>query len=161
MILKLIVAHDKNLVIGNKGKLPWHISEDLKLFKRTTMGKPILMGRGVFEEIGCKPLPGRRNVVLSKTRVWEGVESYPSISEALKALENEETVFVIGGGQIYKELLGKCDYLYVSLVEGEYEGDVFFPEYRQEIGKVWIETEKQKMDGFTFHLFKRMHNQRD
>ena len=97
MIKTLIAAHDPNLVIGNNGKLPWRYPEDLKHFKKHTLGNVIIMGRGVFEELGEKPLPGRRNIVLSRTRNYENVESYTSLEEALTNIESEE-VFIIGGG---------------------------------------------------------------
>jgi len=155
MMLHLIAAHDDNLVIGKDGKLPWNIPQDLKHFKTVTMGKPILMGRGVFEEIGCRPLPGRRNIVLSKQK-WEGIESYHTIKEALKAVENEEIVFVIGGGQIYRELIPKCSYMYITHVDGVHEGDVFFPEYRNEIGLNWTEVNKETHSDFEFIEYKRI-----
>src|SRR5690625_201209 len=102
MILSLIAAHDKNLVIGHEGDLPWHFSEDLAFFKRTTMGHPILMGRGVFESLNEKPLPGRRNVVLTRSREYPDadVEVYSSIEAALDQLRGEEEVDVNGGGEI-------------------------------------------------------------
>jgi dihydrofolate reductase len=89
MKLALIAAHDPNLVIGMDGGLPWHYSEDLKFFKKTTMGYPVLMGRGVFEEIGEKKLPGRRNIVLTKTKRYpdKDVEVFSSIKSAIDHLK--------------------------------------------------------------------------
>jgi dihydrofolate reductase len=155
MRLILIVAHDENLVIGSNGKLPWHLPEDLKHFKKVTMGYPILMGRGVFEEIGMKPLPGRRNVVLS-SREWDNIESYKSIKEALNALQKEDNVFLIGGGQIYEQLISECDYMYITEVEGSHTGDVYFPEYRNDIGIKWLEVSRESHDGFTFVEYRRI-----
>jgi len=149
MRLHLIVAHDQNLLIGSNGQLPWRIREDLAHFKRITMGHPILMGRGVFEELGCKPLPGRRNVVLS-AQTWSGIEVYKSIPQALEALKEEPVVFVIGGGQIYAQLLDRCDKMYVTLVDGSYQGDVWFPDYRAGIGIDWVEKDRDNHDGFSF-----------
>jgi dihydrofolate reductase len=149
MKLHLIAAHDDNLVIGNKGKLPWRLPEDLKHFKSITMGHPILMGRGVFEEIGEKPLPGRRNVVLSR-KVWNHVESYSRIDDALTALSEEDVVFLIGGGQIYDQMIEMCDKMYITEVKGSFDGDVFFPEYRAQIGKKWIEVNR---DNYPTHSF--------
>jgi dihydrofolate reductase len=97
MKLSIIVAHDPNLVIGKDGELPWHFSEDLKFFKKTTMGAPILMGRGVFEELNEKPLPGRENVVLSRSKSYDHVPTFKSIDEALEYLSDREQVFIIGG----------------------------------------------------------------
>lgn len=149
MKLHLIVAHDESLLIGAKGKLPWHIPEDMAHFRRVTMGHPILMGRGVFEELGCKPLPGRRNIVLS-SKVWPGIESYPSIPQALQVLQDESVVFVIGGGQIYAQLIHLCHIMYVTAIDGEHQGDVWFPEYRHEIGHEWLEISRDNHPGFSF-----------
>lgn len=149
MKLHLIAAHDKNLVIGNQGKLPWRLPEDLKHFKETTMGYPILMGRGVFEEIGEKPLPGRRNVVLSRKK-WDNVESFSKIEHALIALSNEPVVFLIGGGQVYSQMIDLCEKMYITEVHGTYSGDVFFPEYRDQIGKKWIEISREAYPTHTF-----------
>ena len=85
MKIIVIAAHDPNLVIGNNGALPWHFSEDLKHFKKTTSGFPILMGRGVFEELGSKPLPNRQNIVLSTTRNYDNVACYTSLEQAIEA----------------------------------------------------------------------------
>lgn len=154
MKLHLIAAHDDHLVIGKDGKLPWYVPQDLKHFKSVTMGKPILMGRGVFEEIGKKPLPGRRNVVLSKQK-WHGIESYSSIEKALEALIDEDVVFVIGGGQIYSQLLDKCNYMYITHVKGVHDGDVFFPEYRNKIGAEWVEKNRIIHKDFDFIEYSR------
>lgn len=156
MTLALIVAHDPNLVIGKDGMLPWHYSKDLKYFKRVTMGKPLLMGRGVFEEIGEKPLPGRENVVLSRSRNYDHVSTFSSIEEALDYLKDEETVFVIGGGEVYRQLLSETDRLYVTEIHQEFEGDTFFPEYRDEIGSTWKEIEREDHPEFSFVVYERV-----
>ena len=83
MKLTIVAAHDPNLVIGKDGGLPWHYSGDLKFFKKTTLGSPILMGRGVFEELNEKTLPGRKNIVLSRTRTYDNADTFSSIREAL------------------------------------------------------------------------------
>lgn len=155
MRLHLIAAHDQNLVIGKDGKLPWHIPEDLKHFKTVTMGRPILMGRGVFEEIGFKPLPGRKNVVLS-SRKWDNIISFDNIPAALEYLQYEEIVFLIGGGEIYRQLIDKCDYMYITLIHDRFEGDVHFPEYRNEIGKTWKEVSRDNREGFSFCEYQRV-----
>jgi dihydrofolate reductase len=105
--LAIIAALARNRVIGKDGNLPWHLPEDLKRFKRLTSGHPVLMGRKTFESLG-KPLAGRRNVVLSSHPV-PGVETFASIPEALSALAGSELVFVLGGGQIYAQLLEQAD----------------------------------------------------
>lgn len=154
MQLIAIVAHDENLLIGRDGGLPWHIPEDLRHFKRVTTGYPILMGRKVFEEIGCKPLPKRRNVVLT-SRNFEAIETYGTISEALHALKDEQKVFVIGGGEVYRQLLERCTYMYVTLVKGVHQGDVYFPEYRHQLGSEWLEQQREDHQGYTFLEYKR------
>lgn len=156
MILTLIAAHDPNLVIGLNGKLPWHYSEDLKFFKRTTMGYPLLMGRVVFEELNEKPLPGRENVVLSRSRNYDHVKTFPSIGEALSYLENEERVFVIGGGEIYRQTISMADELIITRINNEYSGDTYFTEYRRDIGRVWKETWREDHDDFSFIRYEKV-----
>lgn len=155
MKLAVIVAHDPNLVIGKDGTLPWHYSEDLKFFKRTTMGHPLLMGRGVFEELDEKPLPGRENVVLSRSFNYDHVSTFSSIDDALEYLWDEELVFVIGGGEVYEQLLPEADLLYVTEIHEEYEGDTFFPEYRDDIGTIWEEIKREDYEKFSFVKYER------
>ncbi len=158
MRLALIVAHDPNLVIGKDGTLPWHFSEDLKYFKRVTMGSPILMGRGVFEELNEKPLPGRENIVLSRTRTYNNVPTFSSLEDALSYLreKEQEIVFVIGGGEVYRQLLPEADLLYVTEIHEEFEGDTFFPEYRDSISTEWREIERQEHPELTFLVYERI-----
>lgn len=140
----LIVAHDPNLVIGHKGGLPWRIKEDLAFFKKTTMGAPIIMGRNVFSDIGGKPLPGRKNIVVSSTLSSQETQTdvYATLEEALHAAkayakEQSTDLFLIGGRRIYEEGLTIADRLYITEVLEPYEGDTTFPEYRDEINTVW------------------------
>jgi dihydrofolate reductase len=156
LTLALIVAHDPNLVIGKDGELPWHYSEDLKYFKRTTMGHPILMGRTVFEELNEKPLPGRENVVLSRSRDYEHVPTFSSIPKALAYLEDEEVVFCIGGGEVYKQILPLADKLFVTEIHQSYEGDTYFPEYCDQIGSTWKEIKRDEHPEFSFIVYKRV-----
>ena len=155
MTLALIVAHDPNLVIGKDGSLPWHYSEDLKYFKRTTMGHPIVMGRGVFEELDEKPLPGRENIVLSRTRDYDHVPCFNSIPEALEYLASEEIVFIIGGGEIYRQTLSMADKLFVTEIHEEFDGDTYFPEYRNDIGTLWQEVEREDHEHLSFVVYER------
>jgi|UniRef100_UPI00378435BE dihydrofolate reductase len=124
-----IVAMSANRVIGREGKLPWHYSEDLKFFKRTTLGHPILMGRATFDSIG-KPLPGRQNIVLSRTMApREGVTVIRDVSELPQVCGAAETVFVIGGARVFEELLPQCDGLHLTFITKDYEGDVLLPPF--------------------------------
>lgn len=155
MTLTLITAHDPNLVIGLDGQLPWRYSEDLKHFKSVTLGNTIIMGRGVFEELNEKPLPGRRNIVLSRTKVYSNVETFSSLKEALTVLEDDE-VFIIGGGILYKETLPIADKLIITEINKEYKGDTFFPEYRDQLGINWKEISRKDSDELSFIEYRRI-----
>ncbi len=156
MKLAAIVAHDPNLVIGRGGGLPWHYPEDLKHFKDTTVGHSLLMGRGVFESMGEKPLPDRENIVLSRSRNYESVPTFSSIEKALDYLKDEELVFIIGGGEIYSQMMDKTDKLYVTEIQKSYEGDTYFPEYRNEIGSKWREIKREDKKELSFVMYERM-----
>lgn len=156
MILSLIAAHDPNLVIGNDGKLPWHYKEDLQFFKKTTMGCPIIMGRGVFEELNEKPLPGRLNIVLTRTRTYDSVSSFPTIAQAIDFVKAEDHVFIIGGGEIYRQTIDMADRLYITEIQKEYRGDTFFPEYRDQIDKKWTQVWREDYENFSFIEYHRV-----
>ena len=155
MKLTLVAAHDPNLVIGKAGQLPWHYSEDLKHFKRTTTGKTIVMGRGVFEELNEKPLPNRTNIVLSSSKTYDNVSTFSSLESALNTIEEEE-VFIIGGGVLYKYALPKADRLIITQVKKEYDGDTYFPEYRDKIGVEWKETSREETEDLVFLEYERV-----
>ena len=148
MNLIIIAALNKKRVIGKDGKLPWHISEDLKRFKRLTLGHTVLMGRKTYESLG-KPLVDRRNIVLS-TRKISGMETYSTAEAALNALKNQDNVFVIGGGKVFEQFLGKADELHLTLVDNDSEGDTFFPPYEHLIGNRFTLVNEEKHAGFTF-----------
>jgi dihydrofolate reductase len=154
MRLIIIAALSRNRVIGKNGKIPWHISEDLKRFKRITSGHTVLMGRKTFESLG-KPLPNRRNVVLTSRQI-PGIETYDTLDKALHALKNEDKVFLIGGGEIFAQALERVDEMYLTLVDRDVEGDVYFPEYRHLIGKRFREVNRESHEGFTFANYVRM-----
>ena len=154
MKLAIIAAIARNRVIGKEGKLPWHVPEDLKRFKQLTTGHAVLMGRKTFDALG-RPLPNRRNVVLSSAPV-KGVESYRSIPEALEKLENEDVVFVLGGGQIYSQLLQRVDYLYLTVMEKDYDGDTYFPEYEHLTGTLFRLFNDEPRKGFSFRDYERI-----
>lgn len=156
MKLIIIAAHDPNLVIGKEGSLPWHYKDDLKFFKQTTMGHTLLMGRIVFEELNEKPLPGREAVVLSKTKSYDHVPTFDTIAKALHYLKNEEIIFVIGGGEIYRQTLGLADELIITEIHQEYEGDTYFPEYRDQIGEVWQELSRDDKKELSFIKYGRI-----
>ncbi|WP_421774492.1 dihydrofolate reductase [Gracilimonas sp.] len=154
MTITLVAAHDPNLVIGKEGGLPWRYPEDLKHFKRTTLGRTIIMGRGVFEELNEIPLPERKNIVLSTTQNYDNVDTYSSLEDALKS-SNEEEVFIIGGGVLYRETMDIADKLIITEIHQEYEGDTYFPEYRDEIGTSWKEVSREDYEELSFVTYER------
>jgi dihydrofolate reductase len=156
MTLAAIVAHDPNLVIGRKGELPWHYSKDLKYFKKVTMGHPIIMGRVVFEELNEQPLPGRENIVLSRSRNYEHVPTFNAIPGALDYVADEDIAFVIGGAEVYRQLMPKVEKLFVTEIHEEYEGDTYFPEYRHEIGSRWREIKRDTHSELSFVVYERI-----
>src|SRR3989344_1236243 len=125
----IVVAMDKNRLIGANGKLPWHLPSDLKHFRELTMGHVIIMGRKTFESIG-KPLIGRANVVITRQKNYQrpGIVVHHSLEDALIVFADSEKIFIIGGGEIYREALPFVDTLYLTLVLGEFTGDTYFPE---------------------------------
>ena len=129
MKLTLVVAASDNHVIGRKGGLPWHVPEDLKRFRQLTWGKPVLMGRRTFEAIG-RPLPGRRNIVISRQPGLEieGCEIAVTINDAVALVSDQPEIMVIGGGEIYRTLLPRADRIEMTRVHDNVEGDTWFPE---------------------------------
>jgi dihydrofolate reductase len=128
--LKAIAAMSLNRVIGAGNQIPWHLPEDFKWFKQTTMGHVIVMGRKTFESIG-RPLPGRETVVLSRSAFSHpGVRTVTTFDE-LKAVAGGRQVFICGGAQVYQQALPLCSDLYLTLVKREVEGDAFFPPFEE------------------------------
>ena len=159
-MISLIVAASTNNVIGTKGDLPWRLSDDLKRFKATTMGKPIIMGRLTWESIG-RPLPGRQNIVITRQPGYsaEGCDVVASVDEALEAAGAVPEVMVIGGGDIYRQLLPRASRIYLTRVEAEIEGDTFFPELHESEWEV-VSSEAHEADeknayAFTFITLQR------
>jgi dihydrofolate reductase len=130
MKVSIIVAIARNGVIGSENRLPWHIPDDFKWFRKQTSRHAVIMGRSTFESIG-KPLPERANIILSRRGDFTvpGAEVFPSLDEALEHLreKGEEEAFVIGGAQVYRETLPFADRLYLTLIRDDYPGDARFP----------------------------------
>lgn len=130
MTISLVVAASENNAIGKNGQLLWHLPNDLKFFKNTTWGFPVIMGRKTFESVN-KPLPGRTNIVITSKPDWEakGVITVRSLEESIqKAGEtNSKQAFIIGGGEIYKQSMDIADKIYITRVHANLEGDTFFP----------------------------------
>ena len=132
MKVSIIVATSLNHAIGKDNQLLWHLPADLKFFKTTTMGCPVVMGRKTFQSIG-RTLPGRQNVVITRDKTFNADGQYDltvvgSIDEALVKLHSEKEVFIIGGGEIYKQSIDSVDTIYITLVHTVIDGDVYFPE---------------------------------
>lgn len=137
----MITAHDLNRLIGKDNKLPWHIPEDLEFFKETTLNKKVVMGKNTFDSILSylkKPLPKRESLVLTRNTdfKYEGVKVYNSIQEIIQTYQDtEDEIVVIGGEQIYRAFLPFTDKLFVTVVNSEFEGDSWFPEYEKHFSK--------------------------
>lgn len=149
-MINIIVAVAKNGVIGCHNRLIWHISQDLKRFKRLTTGNTVVMGRKTFDSIGS-PLPNRVNVVVSRAKKFsvEGITVVDSLDEALKC---GGEIFIIGGGEIYKQTLPLADKLYVTEVDQSPVGDTYFPAIDP---KQWKEVSREQWDGYSFVDYER------
>jgi dihydrofolate reductase len=132
MIISLIVAASTNNAIGKNNELPWHLPNDMKFFKNTTWGLPVIMGRKTFESMKGQPLVGRINIVITRQSGWKanGVVVAASIDDALFVAKETDCneIFIIGGGEIFKEILPKANRIYMTRVHTTLPGDVFFPD---------------------------------
>lgn len=128
-MISIIVAIAQNGTIGDKNALLWHIKEDMRFFRTTTSGHPVIMGRKTFESLGSKPLPKRKNIVITRSDVeFEGAFVAHSLEEAIAMTDDDAEVFIMGGAQIYTQALDIADRMYITRVERDYEGDTSFPE---------------------------------
>ncbi len=130
MKISMIAAMAANRVIGKDNKMPWHLPEELSYFKKVTMGKPIVMGRNTFESIG-RPLPGRKNIVLSSNTqlLIDGVTVVHSIEQAIAAGDNCDELMIIGGARLYDQMLPHVHCLYLTDINLNVAGDAFFPDF--------------------------------
>jgi dihydrofolate reductase len=147
MTITVLAAVGANLVVGRGGEMPWHLPEDLAHFKATTMGHTLVMGRKTYDSIG-RALPGRRTIVITTQQGWHApsVEVAHSLAEAL-ALAGPTEVFVIGGGEVYRQAIPFADQMMLTEVEQSPEGDVSFPPIDP---TQWRETAREAHDGFAF-----------
>ena len=162
-MLSIIVAIDENYGIGRKGDLLCHLPNDLKHFKEITSGHPVIMGRKTYMSLPRRPLPNRRNIVISQhaNYAYEGAEMVNSIDEALQLVDPKEETFIIGGGSIYEQLMENADKLYITRIHHSWDdADTFFPEIMRE---EWEEVscEKHPADDrnpypFTFVTLRRI-----
>ncbi len=155
MRLSAIVAMSENRVIGKDNQLLWRLPVDLKNFKQITMGKPILMGRKTYQSIG-RALPGRLNVIITRDKKFTAQDCMVvhSIEEALAVAQNEEEVFVIGGAELYQQMLPLLDRIYMTIVHHTFSGDAFFPELNpaewQEVERVECASDEKNQYSCSF-----------
>lgn len=161
MTLSILVAHDQQRVIGYNNDLPWHLPNDLKYVKKLSTGNTLVMGRGTFESIG-KPLPNRRNVVLTHNQnfQYDGVDVIHSIDEIYNLPGH---VFIFGGQSLFDKTIDKVDDMYITVLEGKFKGDTFFPPYTFEEWEVasseeGVLDEKNTIPHTFLHLVRRKKN---
>ncbi|NTS75822.1 type 3 dihydrofolate reductase [Catenovulum sp. SM1970] len=161
MTISMIVAMTPDRAIGKDNKLLWHLPADLKFFKETTLGKPIIMGRKTFDSIG-RPLPGRTNVVVSRSneQPHPDVVLANDLDQAVEACGDVEEVMIIGGGFIYEAFLPKADKLFVTVVDADIEGDTHFPDFLaseqwQEVARVEGTVDEKNPLPHTFFTYQR------
>jgi dihydrofolate reductase len=151
--LTLVAAYAANRVIGDHGRIPWHLSEDFAHFKATTMGGVLVMGRATYDSIG-RPLPGRTTVVLTRDPAWSapGVLVAHSLEDALALAAGQPgETFVVGGAQVYRQALPLATHQILTEVDQWPEGDVTFPE----LDAGWVETRREPRDGFSWVWWER------
>ena len=140
MRARLIYARARNGVIGRDGVMPWHLPEDLAHFKRVTLGCPVIMGRKTWDSLPpqFRPLPGRRNIVLTRNADWSapGVEITRSLEQAIAPVEDARHAWVIGGAEIYRPALPRADVVEVTVIDADFDGDAHAPE----LGPEWREA---------------------
>lgn len=157
-MLSLIAAVARNRVIGKDNQLLWHLPEDMKYFRETTRGKPVIMGRKTWESLPEKfrPLPGRHNIVVSRNPDYAvpGATLSTSLEEAIRQAGNNDEVFVIGGETLYRQALPLAHRLYLTEIDRDYTGDAFFPEIPTD---TWEEISRQQGGSdFTFAIYEKI-----
>lgn len=150
--MKAIAAMARNRVIGANGSIPWHLPEDFRWFKKMTLGGVVVMGRKTFESLG-RPLPGRRNVVVSSSATIEGVELLRSLDEFDEASYDAAPVWIIGGANVYAQTLPRCSDLYLSIVDAVPPGDAFFPEFESYFSLPEVVA---RHEGFEIHHYRNL-----
>ncbi len=157
MSLSIIVAMTKNRVIGKQGRIPWHIKEDMELFRRLTLGSTVIMGRNTWESLPerFRPLPQRVNIIVSTTlSVQEGAVVCKSVEKALEVAKSHGLdVYCIGGAQLYRSMLLLADTMHISLIKEDFDGDTYFPEI--DFSK-WQEAYSEDFPQFIYKKYKRV-----
>ena len=157
MTVSIVVAQGSNRVIGAAGALPWHLPSDLRRFRELTMGHAVVMGRKTYESIPerFRPLPGRRNLVISSNAQYDGAEVFPTLAAAVQACDGN--CFVIGGGQVYAEAMEIAERCYVTDVDHAPDGDTFFPELPHSDWRCVEQSEpfRENDHNFVFRVYDR------
>ncbi len=159
--IALIVAVAENNVIGAGNSIPWYCPADLQYFKRTTLGSPVLMGRKTYQSLKIKPLPGRQNIVVTRDAHFtaEGCDVVADINAGLRLVNSGNKIFVIGGADIYEQVLTDADELYITYVDTVVEGDCYFPEIDNSewmlINEESYRADEKNPHDMTFKVFKR------
>jgi dihydrofolate reductase len=159
--ISIIVAIASNYAIGKDNDLLWHISDDLKRFKRITSGHPVVMGKNTFYSLPLRPLPKRRNIVLTDVagEQIEGCEMAYSIEEAIELMDASQENFIMGGGSIYRQFMPLAQKLYITRVHRDFEADTFFPEIDEQLWKLVEKTdmppEQEGSFSFTYEIWER------
>jgi len=162
MIISIIAAVADNMVIGDKNSLPWSLPADLEHFKKTTLGKPVIMGAKTFESIGMA-LPNRKNIILSFDKDYkaEGCVVVTSIDEALKQVGEDEEVMIAGGASVYKQFLPLANRLYLTFIHHDFEGDTRFPEFDinewKKVKRIDNEPDDKNPYSYSFVIFEKKH----
>ncbi len=158
-MITLIMAVSKNGVIGNRGEIPWYIPDDFKYFKEQTLGKPILMGRGTWDSLPKKPLPNRKNIVLSRSLdiesdVYVARDINAAIEFALTTEEYKATneIMVIGGEQLYRQTLDMADRVLYTYIDSEYDGDAYFPSLDDDCNWSLRSNERHDYQGLVYEF---------
>ncbi|SHO48334.1 dihydrofolate reductase [Desulfopila aestuarii] len=154
----LIAVMATNRVIGRDNTIPWHIPEELRFFKKTTMGFPVVMGRLTYESLKG-PLPGRQNIVISRNPDYQsnGTDNVTSLEQALKLTGDAEKAFILGGSQIFEEALPSADEIILSVLDREVEGDVYFPDFSDDdFQQTHHERHEEGKEPFTVYYYKRI-----
>ncbi len=161
MTISIISALAKNRTIGKRNALPWYLPADLKHFKETTLNKTIVMGLNTFKSIGERALPNRKSIVLSDVdyKVAEGIFLVKSIDEVLEMTKGEEEVMICGGAMVYQQFLPLADRLYLTYIDHDFEGDIFFPEFNesewQEVSRENHQPDEKNLYPYSFVILER------
>jgi dihydrofolate reductase len=160
--ISIIVAIASNYAIGKDNQLLWHISDDLKRFKKITSGHPVVMGKNTFYSLPFRPLPNRRNIVLTDVQGEQiaGCEMAYSITQSIEMMDSNQENFVMGGGSIYKQFMPLAQKLYITKVHRNFEADTFFPEIDLKVWKLVENTdmapESENSFSFSYQIYERI-----